>query len=253
MLEKINYRKLFTRTNVVIAVFGILPAAGYLIGISFYQGRLAAYGVSSDAFPLALQDIYVEAFWAVGLWLAILAKEITAVFQVLSNPPGLYKLAAAAVIVMLIVYVLIKHQSGLKSFLRNNLQPIKKMIDYLDSEKNAFTKAAGLIGGVSYLLVVGLWLVLVLFLCWVGLPVAAYYKGRDNANITISTYLEKGCFVKEDEKWTNCKRLVASDGKQLYEGILVAHTNGYIAFFNTTGSYVSKFPENAAIVSLLPK
>lgn len=251
MLEKINYTNLFTKTNLFIALFGILPAAGYLIGISFYQGRLSAYGISSDTFPLALQDIYVEAFWAAGLWLLTLATGITSVLKWLVTPPGLYWLATVAIIVTLIVYVLIKHKLRIKGLLRKKLQPVKKVIDYLDWEKNAFSKAAGITGIFSYSLISILWVVMVISVCWVGLPLMAYNKGRDNATTAINSYLEKGCYVRDGEKWSNCKSLQTGNGKQVFEGILVAHTNGYVAFFNKTGSLVARFPGDGVIVGKL--
>jgi len=251
MFKKINYKKLLTRTNLIIAIFGILPLAGYLVGISFYQGRLSAYGVNSDAFPLPLQDIYVEAFWAVSLWMLVLMKAITSGFQMAFTLQGLAKLAGVVFFVTLILYVFIKYKLHIKSFLRKNLQPLKKFFDYLDIEKNAFTKAAGVTGGLAYLAITALWIVLVLLLCWVGLPVAAYHKGHGSETIKINAYLEKGCFVKAGERWSNCKKLVSSDGKQIYEGILVAHTNGYVAFFNKAGSFVFRFPDNGMIVNEL--
>lgn len=251
MLEKINYTNLFTKTNLFIAIFGILPAAGYLVGISFYQGRLSAYGVSSDTFPLAIQDIYVEAFWAVGLWLFTILTGIIAILEKLTTPPGLYWSAVTLLSVTYIAYVLIKYKSHIKLFLREKLQPIKKVIDYLDWEKNAFSKAVGVTSIFSYSLISVLWVVMLIPLCWVGLPLAAYYKGRDNATTAINSYLEKGCYVKGGERWSNCKSLKTRDGKQIFEGILVAHTNGYVAFFNKTGSSVAKFPDDGVIVSEL--
>lgn len=251
MLEKINYKNFLTRTNLLIAFFGILPGAGYLVGINFYQGRLSAYGVSSDTFPLALQDIYVEAYWAIGLWILSLATGIVAVVKKLVTPPDLYWLVIAVFILMLLFYFLIKHKLRIRNFLREKLRPVKKVIDYLDWEKNAFTKAVGLTGELSYWTIFGIWLFLGFFVCWVGLPVAAYYKGQDSATTTIISYLEKGCYVKAKDRWSNCKTLKAADGKLVYEGILVAHTNGYVAFFNKTGSYVTKFPDDGVIVSKL--
>jgi hypothetical protein len=253
MLEKINYKKLLSRTNVIIAIFGILPAAGYVIGISYYQGRLSAYGVSSDTFPLALQDIYVEAFWAVGLWLLTFAAEIAGIINKVFTLQGLCWALGSLLVVTLVFYLPIKHKSRIGQLMREKLQPIKKLINYLDSEKNAFTKAAAITGGFSYSALTVLMVVMLIALCWVGIPLMAYQKGRDDSNKTINYYLEKGCYIKKSERWSNCKRLITSDGKQIYEGILVAHTNGYVAFFDNTGSYVAKFPENAVIVSALPK
>lgn len=251
MLEKINYTNLFTKTNLFIAFFGILPAAGYLVGISYYQGRLSAYGVSSDTFPLALQDIYVEAFWAVGLWLLTIVTGIVAILKKLTTLPGLYWSVITILTVTYIAYISIKYKSHVRPFLREKLKPVKKVIDYLDWEKNAFSKAIGITSIFSYSLISILWVVMLIPVCWVGLPFAAYYKGRDDATTAINSYLEKGCYIRDGEKWSNCKSLQTGDGKQIFEGILVAHTNGYVAFFNKTGSLVARFPDDGVIVSKL--
>lgn len=251
MLGKINYTNFFTKTNLFIAVFGILPAAGYLVGISYYQGRLSAYGVSSDTFPLALQDIYVEAFWAVGLWLLTIATEIIAILKKLTTPPGLYWSVVTILTITYISYILIKYKSPIRLFLREKLKPVKKMIDYLDWERNAFSKAVGITSLFSYSLISILWVVTMISICWVGLPLAAYYKGRDNTTTAINSYLEKGCHIGDGEKWSNCKSLQTRDGKQIFEGILVAHTNDYVAFFNKTGSLVARFPDDGVVVSKL--
>lgn len=253
MFDKKNYKNLFTKTNLIITFLGILPAAGYVIGISYYQGRLSAYGVSSDTFPLALQDIYVEAFWAVGRSLLQFAGGMAAIVNKALTLPGLFLTIGLLLSVTCIAYLPIKYKSSIRLFLRVQLQPLKKVFNYLDSEKNAFTKALSITGGYSYVSLSVVLVILLLALCWVGIPILAYGKGQEDSTAMLNQYLEKGCFVKDGEKWSNCKKLISSDGKQIYEGILVAHTNGYVAFFNNSGSYVTKFPENSVIVSDLSK
>lgn len=92
---------------------------------------------------------------------------------------------------------------------------------------------------------------MVLSIFWVALPSAAYRKGRSVSDDKIDTYLKEGCVVKENEIWGNCYSLKSRNNEIIYTGILVAHTNDFVAFFTEHGSFVRKFPNGAVIVNEL--
>lgn len=56
MLKKLIEYKVIALLSVLI-----LPAC-YLVGISYYWGHNDVYSVSSDAFPIAVSDAYLQAY-----------------------------------------------------------------------------------------------------------------------------------------------------------------------------------------------
>ena len=84
---------------------------------------------------------------------------------------------------------------------------------------------------------------------WVLVPHLAYQVGVDSARNHVDKYLdqEKGCVVVENKRWGRCKTLLSKDGKVIYEGLLITHSNNLIAFVTKEGSFVTTFPQGGVI------
>ncbi|MES9902459.1 MAG: hypothetical protein ABW168_07225 [Sedimenticola sp.] len=234
----------------IIAAIGLLAPAGYIIGVSYYQGVLTAYGVSPDSFPITAHDVYVAAYYAIGLLLLEITRIIGYVFKLVITPPGVYWLVAGLLALILFVYMLIKRLSLPRSTKSECiLKVVRKLLAYLHWDNNAFSKAVGVTSLLSYGVFTILSVLMMLAILWFFIPMAAHYEGRDVTRKTIDIYLEKGCVVKENEIWSNCKTLLSKDNKAIYTGILVAHSSDYLAFFTEKGSFVLKIPSGAVIVN----
>lgn len=236
-----------------IALLALLAPVAYLIGLSFHQGTLSAYGIESDSFPLSVQDMYVEAFFAISYLLLTITKFVITLVKLVTTLPGLGWFIAIALTIAAILYVILKRPKIRKLRYSIEFPLIKRLINYLHWENNDFTKALSITGFISYSLFVLLYGLVALSVLWFAFPLAAYYQGRDVATQKIDLYLKEGCHLKKGERWGNCKALKTADNKIVYEGILVAHANGYVAFFTKAGSFVTKFPDDGVIVSELPQ
>lgn len=60
MEEKDNNNPNFFRAQNVLTFLGIFAPAPYLVGISYYQGSMSAYGINSSSFPLLISNIKVS-------------------------------------------------------------------------------------------------------------------------------------------------------------------------------------------------
>lgn len=70
MDEKITEKKpLIPKLQLILTVLAVLAPLFYLTGLSFHQGLLTTYGISSDTFPITVQDTYVSAYIAISHFL----------------------------------------------------------------------------------------------------------------------------------------------------------------------------------------
>ncbi|WP_444933046.1 hypothetical protein [Microbulbifer sp. JTAC008] len=234
--------------NLFLAYLAVLTPAGYLVGLSFYQGKLAALGVSTEVFPLAVQDAYVSAYYAIG-YLLIAVSSICSDFLklIFSWPRIIYTLIAFCSFIGL-CYWIIKSKKRSNSKLKRFLWlQIKKIISYLHWKNNDFTKAVGIAGLASYGILSILYVLAFIAVFWFAIPAASYYRGLDYGASIRSNYLESGCHIGDDDFWGNCHTVNSKDGKLIFKGILVVHAKDHVAFFHDGGSIVMKIPEGANI------
>ena len=52
--------------KILILISTIFPFIGYLIGYSYYNGYMEAYGLSGSEFPLTMPEIYYHAYFGIG-------------------------------------------------------------------------------------------------------------------------------------------------------------------------------------------
>ncbi len=238
-------QKFLLQTFAVVATL-ITPYA-YLLGISYNQGYLEAFGVSADFTSKGVADVYVDAYVAFG---AIL-NDVVLFFLNLTwkNYLGIF------LILVTIFLVSLNFDSTLKE-VRSKLKKIKcPKLKYLWSklhpEKNSTTKAIIYSAVLSYLGSLLISLLLVVLIFWWGLPLWAINKGKVSAEAKINTYLEseKKCGFSEKTSWNSCVKIIDKDNKEvLYEGILVAKNGNEVAVFNEKGSTILKLDNQALIV-----
>ncbi|WP_271272851.1 hypothetical protein [Aliamphritea hakodatensis] len=229
-----------------IAVIGLFGPAIYLFGLRYYQGLLYEFGVDNSSFPIAAHEAYIYAYYATThiidalfiegwAWLTSLS-----VLEVISIP----LLSVGG------LYIFAKRRDLPKpSFEGWFGQLLTKLWNYLHWENNKLTQALVLTGLGSYVVLSILYLLIVLGFAWLLIPYAAYSVGKSSAESRIDDYLdpEKGCAALEGKRWGPCKALLSSDGKVMYEGILILHSGNLISFFTREGAFVTTFPPGGVI------
>jgi hypothetical protein len=245
-----------SRLKLFLAVVGIFTPAGYLIGLSFYQGTFIAYGISksTDVFPISVQEVYVTAYYAISYLFMGISSLIIKVFTSLFSAPTIYWSLSFIALLVAILYLTFKRPPFLKNWLPKWLiNLVQKSIYYLHWDNNNLTKVVGIISALSYLILSLIYIILAISLFWVFTPWVASYKGQEVAEEKRDKYLEKGCFYEKDSLWSNCMSLKSKDGKTICKGILIAHTKEHVAFFNSKGTVIVKIPIDSTIVNELSK
>lgn len=254
MSENNKDKKNINKVNLFLALIGIFAPAGYLVGYSYYQGLLSAYGVSTDLFPLTTQEIFVATFYSLGGLLVSLSKFLLKIFNLLFLEGNVIWFSLFAFILTVLFYILIKKPKLPKNIFFDVIAKIiGKLFYYLHWKNNDFIKAVGLAGLTSYVLISILYVLMTLSVFWFAFPYASYYKGQDFAKEKRDDFIKNGCKTIKNRIWSNCKKLNASDGSLIYEGILVAQSNSYVAFFTKDGTFIKKFPSEAYISNTYKK
>ena len=238
----------FNKLNFFILIAGVVAPTAYLMGITFHQGDLSAYGVSSELFAISVQDAYINAYYAVAFYLMALTSFIVKVLNLLFSGTNLYISAAAICGITLLIYILIKLFKKLSSCnLNNQFIRLKWLLSFLHWRRNDFTKAVGVAGLASYSFVLILYILMVLSVFWLVFPMMAYYKSFELAEKKRDNFLQKGCYIKEGDFWGNCKTLKSKSGEVIYKGLLIAKTEKHIAFFTKKGSFIITYPADSVI------
>ena len=236
------------KLNFFILIAGIVAPTAYLMGITFHQGNLSAYGVSSELFAISVQDAYINAYYSVAFYLMVLTSLIVKVLNFLFSAPNLYISVFAIFGISLFIYILIKLFKKLSSYNSNNkFIRLKRLLSFLHWRRNDFTKAVGVTGLASYSFVLILYILMVLSVFWLVLPIMAYYKSFELAEKKRDNFLQKGCYIKEGEFWGNCKTLKNKSGEVIYKGLLIAQTEKHIAFFTKKGAFIITYPTDSVV------
>lgn len=223
----------------VAAVAAVLTPGAYLLGLSYYQGYLSAFGVEPDAFQISSSDVYVYSYQTVGYFLLALAElSINAINKVFS-PPIVYWAGAILVIFAGVIYLLLKIvRSGLHPRIKNTLEKIYYSVSRLHWRNSDFTKSVGIVGVASYSVVLVALLAAAIALFWWMFPLAAYSKGRSVAQERIRLFMVSGCHADSKTKWDTCSEALDGKGAVLHEGLLIAINDKEFAFFKKDGNYV---------------
>lgn len=220
------------------ALITVFTAAAYLTGLGYYQGVLAAYGISSDAFPLPTTDIYVHTYFAIGYIILGTGEISMKILTWCLNPPGAFWATGALVISSIIIYAGLKIKD-LKPHIPNKRKILlNKIINYLKPKNNKYTQAIAILFLSSYLAYLILFGILICGIGWWILPVAAYKKGYDNEIKKVNAFRKLGCTKDEMTTWDKCFTVQDETGKVIHEGILVALSSKEIAIFEKSGSFI---------------
>ena len=241
--------KKVNRLSQFVAYLGVFAPAGYLIGLSYYQGRLSAFGISAEAFPLAIQDAYVNAYYAIGYGLLSVNSAVSEFIKLIfSWPVIIYTILVIGSLIGLSYFLIKKKKREPSNIGITNTLKLKFKTSNLHWENNDFTKAVVVAGLASYGVLSILSILVSLAIFWLAIPALSYHIGSDNAVKIRSDYLKNDCHIDEQEFWGNCHILKDKDGKTVFKGILVVHSKDHVAFFNKTGSLVKKTPQGASII-----
>jgi len=216
------------------AILALFPAAAYLIGISFYQGNLSAFGVSDSQFPISTQYVYLQAYYAIGdLLLTLVTKLVSFVRE--SQPCYLF---SAFLIIIAVNYFLL-WTSQKRIFFRcfEYLSKINLTFPWTHWINNNLTKSLGIIVAAIYIIAVFIYLFLLIAIVWWLFCLPFYSAGKDKASARIKTFQEKGCQADPKTKWDTCYVVVDDKGNTLHEGLLLKMNDNEIAMFKKDGTY----------------
>lgn len=223
----------------------ILPPGAYLLGLSFYQGYMNAFGVEADGFPISAPDVYVFSYHTVGYFLLSIGKAAADGLGWVFKPPILYWAAAFFSLSVGGIYWLIKAAKRTdRPRERIFFNRIKQLISLLHWKNNDFTRSVGIAGAASYVIILFAYGAMAVALFWWFFPLSAQSKGHEVASARIKTFLEKGCHADDKSKWDNCFLVIDGKGAVVHEGLLIAMSDKEIAVFKKDGSYVFSRQDN---------
>nr|WP_199066253.1 hypothetical protein [Chromobacterium sp. ASV5] len=227
-----------SKKYLITAAAALSTPAAYLTGLGYYQGVLSAYGISSDAFPLATTDIYVHSYFAIGYIILSAGQISSKILNWFSSTPGIYWFFGAISLSIALTYTTLKFSAKPRNPNPKKRIIIRKISNYLNPKNNQFTKACALIFISSYAIYVIPVAILACALAWWILPVTAYQKGYDLEIEKVDSFRKLGCTKENKTIWDKCFTVQDEKGNIIHEGILVALSDKEIAIFEKTGSYI---------------
>lgn len=232
----------------IAAIVAILTPGAYLLGLSYYQGYLSAFGVESDGFPISAPDIYVFSYQTVGYFLLALGELSVKAINNIFTPPFFYWAIAILIILVGAIYLLFRlARNGPHPRIQRALSKVKAIVARFHWKNNDFTKSVGIVGVASYSLVLLVASVAAVALFWWLLPLSAYSKGHSVAQERIKLFMEQGCHEEAKTKWDTCFVMLDDKGAVVHEGLLIAINDKEMAFFKKDGSYVLPRKEDSVL------
>lgn len=232
-IKKNISKKLFFTALVALAT----PAA-YLIGLGYYQGVLAAYGISSEAFPLATTDIYIHTYFAIGYFLLTAGEISNTIFEWSTSKPGAFWIIGLITLSILTTYASLKLKDRQRRSNQINPKKINNITKYLNPKNNKLTKACALIFISSYIIYFIPAAITTSAVAWWIFPTIAYKKGYDIETEKVNTFKKLGCTKEKTSTWDKCFTVQNEKGEVIHEGLLVALSSKEIAIFEKSGSYI---------------
>lgn len=225
----------------VAALLGFLAPAAYLFGLSYHQGRLEAFGIEPDSFPLAAPDIYVLSYQTAGKFLLAIGVAAISLVKELLSPPLSYWILPGIIGCAGCLSVGVK----LGKLPVSSLSPqwtitIKRWLLWLHWKTNVFTAFFLVVSIVAYGAFSVIYLVGAISFFWWAPSFGPYYKGREEAKERISVYLASGCQADSKTRWDSCITIQDEKGKVIHEGLLIAINDKEVALFKKEGSYIFK-------------
>jgi hypothetical protein len=231
--------------KLIIFATALLPIVGYLIGNGFHSSYLSAFGITSGAFQLSIQDTYINSYQSIT-WTLIYIRDL-----ILSSALSeLFEIAVylfGFIVIMTAIDVLNGRRiSKIASAI--NLPVILRQ--YFDSSLK-LTPISGFVVMVISLFILTLAFPFLLFTLWMLVLVLSYGQGKAIAEKQITEYQENnGCYFEKDKRWGNCIQLNNSKGKLIYEGLLIVQNDRRVAFYNGKESVILEIPSGAMLKNM---
>jgi hypothetical protein len=176
----------------------ILPAC-YLVGISYYWGHNDIFSVSSDAFPIAVSDSYLQAY---VFFTISLAEVMSAVINVIKD--NVFLIILYSVLLVTGITILLKLAAKSSFRIPEKAQSILDKIKLIDKELKNAIRAVSLMymgaAGVVYIFSV-------LFLIALGLMIIPFKKGQETALKVRDAYIGNCAFLKKKNTGVTVKYL----------------------------------------------
>jgi len=223
----------------IAAFIAIITPAAYLLGFSFRNGYISAFGVTDEAFPISTSDIYVFSYHAVGHILLAIGELASSFLTTLFKTQVICWTLVAVAFLTYCIYMLLRFtRSGSHPRIQWILSKVKVIVSRLHWKNNDFTKALGIVGLTSYGVIALATTAVSIALFWWIISMSARSKGTDLAQERIKIYLDNGCQVDAKTKWDSCVLVTDNKGNIIHEGLLIAVNDKNIAIFKKDGSYI---------------
>ncbi len=219
--------------GIILALF---PAIAYLIGISFYQGFQAAFGVSNAELPASTQYIYLCAYHAIGdilLEIPIYFKEL------IINLSPCY-LSAVFITIIGVIYALLwlKNKKKFPFCIKSkHFSKIEIIFSRLHWKNNNLTKSIGIVAIAIYFIITLFYIFIILLIFWFIFSLPSYSAGQERAEKLIKAFTEEGCHANSKTKWNTCHVVADSKGKTIHEGLILQMNDKEITMFKADGTY----------------
>ncbi len=229
---------------VILSALSVLAPAGYLVGTSYYSGRLHGFGINPDLFPLTIQDTYVSAYYALVVMAVDVYILVDEMIRFLFEYPGVFFLAGI-VVVATVAALLIVYRESYSS--NKWLLLFSNFAMRFNARNDKKIKAAILSCKMIYGLTTMIAIPILILVTIIFLPIVPFQRGTDVSKAEIEKYYKHGCYYPEGKSWGNCKQLISDHGALIYSGLLVAVSAEYVAFFDGEGTRISRMPPAATI------
>lgn len=212
----------------------------YLLGLSYYQGTLHAYGLSYESFPATAPDIYVTAYYAFGNFLLAVVSEVGAK----ANSLSFVEIMLFAIALVTAAMLAIRVNKNKQKFASRLLESLTLVVpashkEFFLSIKSVLTKAVfGL-----FVIFAFFSLIMIVTLAWWAFPYWIFTNASGIQKQKIQDYLHNGCYIEEKTNWANCYILFDKDEKEIASGMLVGLSEKRISFFDSRGVTLLALPK----------
>ncbi|WP_316674784.1 hypothetical protein [uncultured Tolumonas sp.] len=219
---------------------------GYILGLFYYQGKLNAFGIDSDNFPLSIQDAYVNAFY---FFYYETAKSLLAVMKIImyvTEHIYIFAISIAAALVIMSIIIAFKNEIRRNftktSYSIKNIHPCLplRMLGHLFS---AFKLLCSIISPIYLVFYVAFMFLFLIFI----IPYWAYNTGKINAFESLARYNKVGCLAKAQQLFSDCITYKTIDQKKEISGILIHRGSDTIAIYNGIDSTIYKITDSYLI------
>lgn len=227
-LIRFNLNQLLTTLSLTLTF--LLPLF-YVTGINAYAGSLSSYGVDSSLFPLNVQDVYVQFYYACILLF------IEGASLIADNNLILHISLVGLCIVSVLIFVLYRISQNKESSIYKKL---KNLINKIPSQKiqiNYYIKfIVTLLNTDRNIMAIVFALLIIIYL-----PSHAYQNANLQANITKKEFQSSNC-----EK-IRCIALKDENKNIVVQGLAVAANKEMIAIYNGEKTTVLHFKQGYSL------